>query len=649
MSWQKRIKDFRSNEERDEDIMRKRVVLTIVMLLVFCAGLLALHRDYTQAANQTGVVTATSLNVRTGAGTSYGILQHNGVNVALPGGTTVTILETLTGWYKVNFTVQSTVLTGYVSASYVAIETTATATPTTPTAAPTAAASVTYRTETTYQDIRVAAKISTKTPLYKSNGKTRYKVAKKKLTLNKGKSVKLLGEKVIKNKKWFKISFIYKKKTRTAYVRNTDVKMTLKTAANAKIANVKKTAKIRSKKGTDAAYKKVGGKVVALSKGTGVSITKEYKIKNTKWYKISFTYQNKKRTGYINSKYVKLAKKAVTKRVPVVALTDAQFEQALKNEGFPDSYKQSLRILHQMYPYWQFKAYKTGLDWNTAVKAESKTGVSLISNAKGEAWKSKAPDAYDAVTGKWKVFDGSTWVAASETTVAYYMDPRNFLNDRSVYMFEMLEYQPQYQTKAGVNTILSNTPFYNKTFSYKDLNTGADKSMYYVDAFMEAAKTSKASPYHLASRVKQEVVTSATTASTAVSGTVSGYEGIYNFYNIGATSSSTPVLNGLKWASNTTAGTYLRPWTDPYRSIVGGAQYISSSYISQGQNTGYLEKFNVTSYKPYEHQYMTNVEAAYEEAIKTKKAYAGMMDKSPLVFSIPVFENMPAGNCPIPG
>lgn len=649
MSWQKRIKDFRSNEERDEDIMRKRVVLTVVMLLVFCAGLLTLHRDYTQAANQTGVVTATSLNVRTGAGTSYGILQHNGVNVALPGGTKVTILETLTGWYKVNFTVQSTMLTGYVSASYVAIETTATATPTTPTAAPTAAASVTYRTETTYQDIRVAAKISTKTPLYKSNGKTRYKVAKKKMTLKKGKSVKLLGEKVIQNKKWFKISFTYKKKTRTAYVRNTDVKMTLKTAANAKIANVKKTAKIRRKKGTDAAYKKVGGKVVALSKGTIVSITKEYKVKNTKWYKISFTYQNKKRTGYINSKYVKLAKKAVTKRVPVVALTDAQFEQALKNEGFPDSYKQSLRILHQMYPYWQFKAYKTGLDWNTAVKEESKTGVSLISNAKGEAWKSKAPDAYDAATGKWKVFDGSTWVAASETTVAYYMDPRNFLNDRSVYMFEMLEYQPQYQTKAGVNTILSNTPFYNKTFSYKDLNTGADKSMYYVDAFMEAAKTSKASPYHLASRVKQEVVTSATTASTAVSGTVSGYEGIYNFYNIGATSSSTPVLNGLKWASNTTAGTYLRPWTDPYRSIVGGAQYISSSYISQGQNTGYLEKFNVTSYKRYEHQYMTNVEAAYEEAIKTKKAYAGMMDKSPLVFSIPVFENMSAGNCPIPG
>ena len=314
----------------------------------------------------------------------------------------------------------------------------------------------------------------------------------------------------------------------------------------------------------------------------------------------------------------------------------------------PESYKQSLRALHSAYPYWQFKAYKTGLDWNTAVTEESKTGVNLISNARAKAWKSTEKDAYDASTGKWKVFDGSTWVAASKAAVAYFMDPRNYLNDRSIYMFELLEYQSQYQTKSGVNTILSNTPFYNKKFSYTDVNTGAAKTMYYVTAFMEAAKISKASPYHLASRVKQEVVTSATTTSTAVTGTVSSYPGIYNFYNIGATSSSTPVLNGLKWASDKKAGTYLRPWTDPYRSIVGGAQYISSGYIAKGQNTCYLEKFNVTSYKRYSHQYMTNVEAAYEESIKTKKAYAGMMDKSPLVFSIPVYENMPAANSPMP-
>ena len=45
---------------------------------------------------------------------------------------------------------------------------------------------------------------------------------------------------------------------------------------------------------------------------------------------------------------------------------------------------------------------------------------------------------------------------------------------------------------------------------------------------------------------------------------------------------------------------------------------------------------------------MTNVEAANSEALKTKNAYSGMLDSVPLVFSIPVYENMPAENCAAP-
>jgi beta-N-acetylglucosaminidase len=108
------------------------------------------------------------------------------------------------------------------------------------------------------------------------------------------------------------------------------------------------------------------------------------------------------------------------------------------------------------------------------------------------------------------------------------------------------------------------------------------------------------------------------------------------------------MLNGLKWAS---AGKdYLRPWTDQYRSIVGGALYIGSGYINVGQNTVYLEKFNVTAKSRYTHQYMTNVAAASEEAANIKKAYAesGLLEKTPLVFSIPVYKNMPKEPCAAP-
>lgn len=627
----------------------KKKWIGIFLLIGFLAGIILISggKDVSYAADVTGVVTADSLNVRSDAGTSYAILTK------LTKGTKVTVQETVTTstgekWYKIPVTVDGNALTGYVSATYIAIDAAAspTASPTPVPPASTPAQGVTYRNEVTYKAINVSAKTLSKTNVYAKAGGKRKVISRQKVTLPKGKSVKITAEKMVKQKKWFKITFNYKKKKRTGYIRNLYVKMTLKSATTGAVNNLKTSIKVRSKADVKSAYKKSGNKYIKLAKGAEVKITKDIKKNNVKWYKLSFTYQGKTKTGYVAAKYIQLAKKKVVKKIPVVAMSEADFEKSMTQQGFPDSYKQSLRVLHQKYPYWQFVAYKTNLDWNTVIDNESKLGVNLISNSKSTAWKSTDPGAYNADTGEWKVFDGSTWVAASRAAISYYMDPRNFLNDRNIFMFESLEYQSQYQTKTGVNTILSNTPFAGKTFSYTDPDTSAAKSISYTDAFLAAAKLSGVSPYHLASRVKQEVVTGSTSTSGAVTGDNSLYPGIYNFYNIGATSSKNPVLNGLKWAN--TGTTYLRPWTDRYRSIVGGAMYIGTSYISKGQNTGYLQKFNVTPNQTYQHQYMTNVEAAYSEAIKTKTAYAESMNATPIIFSIPVYNNMPATVCAAP-
>lgn len=606
---------------------------------------MAVVRDVSYAADTAGIVTAESLNVRSGAGTSFEILTR------LPKGTAVTIKETVTAagtsekWYKIPVTINGQTVDGYVSATYIAM---AAASPTiSPAPSPTAPApTVTYRNEISYKAINVSAKTLQKTNVYAKAGGKRKVIAKKKISLNKGKSVKITAEKMVKGKKWFKISFTYKKKKRTGYVRNLYVKMTLKSPVPGAVNSLKTSIKVRPKADVKSGYKKSGNKYIRLSKGAEVTITKDIRKKKVKWYKLSYTWQGKTKTGYVAAKYIKLVKKKVVKKIPVTILSDADFEKSLTQQGFPDSYKESLRALHKKYPYWQFVAYRTNLDWNTVIDNESKLGINLISNSKSAAWKSTEPGAYDASTGEWTVFDGSTWVAASRAAISYYMDPRNFLNERNIFMFESLEYQSQYQTKAGVETILRNTPFAGKSFSYKDPETGAAKTISYTDAFLAAAKQSGVSPYHLASRVKQEVVTGPTTTSSAVTGTNSTYPGIYNFYNIGATSSKNPVLNGLKWANSGT--TYLRPWTDRYRSIVGGAMYIGTSYIAKGQNTGYLQKFNVTPYQQFQHQYMTNVEAAYSEAIKTKTAYAETMNATPIIFSIPVYNNMPAAACAAP-
>lgn len=301
--------------------------------------------------------------------------------------------------------------------------------------------------------------------------------------------------------------------------------------------------------------------------------------------------------------------------------------------------------LHKQYPKWEFEAFKTGLDWNAAVAAESKVGLNLLSNSKSYDWKSTADGAYNWKTDKFVVFDGSTWVTASVKAVRYYMDPRNFLDERGIFQFESLKYRSDVQTQTGVENVLRNTPMYNTNFTYTN-NAGKNVSIKYSKAFMEAAAASKVSPYHLASRVKQEVVISSTMMSSSVSGNVAGYKGIYNFYNIGANSGANAVKNGLKWAS--TGTDYSRPWNNRYRSIYGGACYIGKQYINVGQNTLYLQKFNVTATKRYDHQYMANIEAPNNEATKTANAYGSDKDNTPIVFTIPVYNNMPVSACDIP-
>lgn len=91
--------------------------------------------------------------------------------------------------------------------------------------------------------------------------------------------------------------------------------------------------------------------------------------------------------------------------------------------------------------------------------------------------------------------------------------------------------------------------------------------------------------------------------------------------------------------------TYDRPWTTPAKAIIGGAKYISATYISKGQNTSYLKKFNVNPngyYAMYTHQYMANLRAPASEASKSYDAYVESgLSKLAIEFTIPVYNNMP--------
>ena len=388
----------------------------------------------------------------------------------------------------------------------------------------------------------------------------------------------------------------------------------------------KSKLKPRKAAGTNKAYVTYKGKKVYIKNKTQVYIIKERVVKKGKWFRVKFTYKNKTLKGYIQDKYIKLVKQEDTGITPGTILTAAQFEQEMTKQGFPESYKPQLRILHNLYPKWQFRAYQTGIDWTTATNQESKDGLCTLPISKSPEWKSYEGNNYDWTTDKFKIYDGTTWVSASRKAIKYYMDPRNFLDARGIFQFELLTYQSSYQTKAGVANILKNTPF---------------KTDFYAQTFITAAQKSGVSPYHLASRSKQEVVTSSTTTTIAVTGNVSGYENIFNYYNIGASDGTNPVMRGLAFAA-TTNDKFLLPWNTKYRAIVGGGMYIGNNFINRGQNTCYLQKFNVTPTSTYSHQYMSNVEAANAEATKVYSGYADTMSDLPIVFSIPVYANMPA-------
>ena len=121
-------------------------------------------------------------------------------------------------------------------------------------------------------------------------------------------------------------------------------------------------------------------------------------------------------------------------------------------------------------------------------------------------------------------------------------------------------------------------------------NTGSGSKLY-VDIIMDAAAQSGVSPYVLAAMILQEQGTNG--GSPLISGNYSGYPGYYNFFNVEAyqSGSMSAIQTGLRYASQ--SGSYGRPWDTVEKSIIGGAQNYGDNYVKAGQNTFYLKKFNV--------------------------------------------------------
>ena len=364
----------------------------------------------------------------------------------------------------------------------------------------------------------------------------------------------------------------------------------------------------------------------------------------TIWYQISFSVDDATKTGYIPREYlaysnenflaweenyiepVQLLLNENKAGVPEVYSDGAVNAYSSDVEQFPSSYQSALQTLKNSHPNWTFVKFDTGLNWNDVVYNQlNPKARSLVYYTRGAAWKN---GVYEK---------DSKWYYASEAAVRYCLDPRNGLTDPRIFQFEQLTYNSSYHNVAAIQNILNST--FMKGNVPKGDNSG--NTISYAQAFYNIGKARTLSPFHLASRVIQEQGVNG--SSPLISGTYSGYEGYYNYFNVGATSDN-PIVNGLKYAKE-------KGWNTPYKSMEGGADTIGKNYILQGQDTLYLQKFDVESQYNglYSHQYMQNIQAPTTEASTIRNLYnqAGALNGN-FVFKIPVYNNMPATACPEP-
>lgn len=329
-----------------------------------------------------------------------------------------------------------------------------------------------------------------------------------------------------------------------------------------------------------------GTRYQTLSYGVNVSILSTASSGNgcsTNWYQVK--YDNK--TGYVCGTYI-------TKKADITSKSTT-YNSTWKAAGFPETYWPYLTYLKTKYPNWNFTAVKTNTNFTDAILGEyGANSIQSTDNA--------------LISSNVQVETGG-WYNVRHEAIAFYLDPRNFLNEKMIFIFENNNYNSAVHTKNVVNSLFSG-----------GLNAK------YANDFVTAGTNTNISPVHLATRSIQEVGKNGNDATKGP---------YYNFFNIGAYSScSNPLQCGINYAKQ-------QGWNTPVKSITAGANFIKTNFYNNNQKTRYYEKFNVINGK-YSNQYMTNIQAPISEGSNAYSKYVSNSVVSKAVnFIIPVYNNMP--------
>ena len=382
---------------------------------------------------------------------------------------------------------------------------------------------------------------------------------------------------------------------------------------------------LRSSPGGSATSKKV-------SCGEAVTINSDKESSGICPYYYNIT-DSKGNSGYVCSYYVNTTKLSSRAKEYYKNNSLEDYYDSLRNSGFPDSYLPYLAELHARHPNWKFISEAIPLTFDEVVDGENAYGRNLLQGGYfSENYYSMGINNYDILSNEFKshATEGG-WYDASSEAVAYYLDPRNYLNIKYIMAYELLHYNNAH-TEDAVAKIMGNNSFWNTVYSGYDGNVYSD--------VVRATSDIGISSFHIAARIKQEI-SGISTSDPRAGGEFSldgkSYSNYYNFFNIKVYGTD-KIMRGMRYAVN-------NGWNSPYLGIYGGSKFIYNEYCAVNQDTLYYEKFDVsTSDDNYTHQYMQNLAVIAQETNKIYKSYvenvSDYFDK-PLEFTIPVYKDMP--------
>ncbi len=354
---------------------------------------------------------------------------------------------------------------------------------------------------------------------------------------------------------------------------------------------------------------------------------------------------------------------------------------------FPAAYTERIDTLSKRHPNWRFLPYPIDdLDWEAILKKECTPGWNLVVHSSWApgTWRAKGLKNYTPYYDKrMKPYDSGIYYQASREAIAYFLDPRNFLNEIDIFMFEALHFSERSHTVEAVEVALEGSFMAN---ARPDTEWQC-----YSELLVEVGRQYDISPVFLAGRLKSEqgmgsdqsrgtigdalwalhadadgktddgriiwggiyTRTNASTAAILASGKAH-YNGYYNLFNMDACGSGVFEIRYNAYREATaplTVRNHLGPWDSQRKAIIGGALKMRERYIDTHRHTRYFQKFSVCPEAGESRwsQYMQNLAAPLIEARTAFRAAERLSDlDTARTFVIPVYRGMPETPAPDP-